>query len=161
MDALESDCSKRHSINYETCTNSTEVSQQKCTVCKVVGSHWACQTFWFKIVQPRAVIQCIPVERVACLQVRPTPLSMMMTTAHDISMCWYADMLVCWYAGMLICWYADLLIRWFADMLNTVDEMLVCWYAGMSEHSCWYPQVEVEKCQPSVTTACNWKSRQA
>ena len=36
VDTLESDCSKRHTIDYETCSNSTEVSEQKCTVCKVV-----------------------------------------------------------------------------------------------------------------------------
>ena len=32
---METDCSKRHKIDYETCTNLTEVSQQKCTICKV------------------------------------------------------------------------------------------------------------------------------
>ena len=35
VETLESDCSKRRSIDYETCTNSTEVVRQKCTVCKV------------------------------------------------------------------------------------------------------------------------------
>ena len=38
VDTMESDCSKRHKIDYETCTNLTEVSQQKCTICKVVIS---------------------------------------------------------------------------------------------------------------------------
>ena len=35
VDTRETDCSKRHKIDYETCTNMTEVSQQKCTICKV------------------------------------------------------------------------------------------------------------------------------
>ena len=38
VDTMETDCSKRHKIDYETCTNLTEVSQQKCTICKVVIS---------------------------------------------------------------------------------------------------------------------------
>ena len=81
---LETDCSKRHIIDYETCSNSTEASQQKCTICKVVahtGSNLkpaVVKPFDSKYnfaPQPAAVVQCTPVERLACIQVTaPNPM---------------------------------------------------------------------------------------